>query len=250
MNTLEIKNLNVFINDKQILNNFNIVINEGEIHVIIGPNGTGKSTLAKVIMGDKTYQVKSGEILYNGVRLNELQVDERARLGIFLGMQYPLEINEITNSDFLRTVLNKKDGNKSNSTLFIKKLNKEIENLKIDKDIINREINYGLTISERKKNEILQMKMLKPNLVLLDEIDSELDLNALKIISENIIDYFNQFKPGMLLITHCQKLLDYITPTHVHIMKSGSIIKTGDLSLISLIKKEGYDSIEKGNSDE
>lgn len=250
MNTLEIKNLNVFINDKQILNNFNIVINEGEIHVIIGPNGTGKSTLAKVIMGDKTYQVKSGEILYNGVRLNELQVDERARLGIFLGMQYPLEIKEITNSDFLRTVLNKKDGNKSNSTLFIKKLNKEIENLKIDKDIINREINYGLTISERKKNEILQMKMLKPNLVLLDEIDSELDLNALKIISENIIDYFNQFKPGMLLITHCQKLLDYITPTHVHIMKSGSIIKTGDLSLISLIKKEGYDSIEKGNSDE
>lgn len=243
MDTLKINNLDVYIDEKQILNNFNLEINSGEIHVIMGPNGTGKSTLTKVIMGDKHYQVTNGSIIFNGKSINELTTDERARLGIFLGMQHPLEIEGVTNADFLRTAISNKEKEKFKLFDFIKDLDKNIENLNMSKDMIHRGINQGFSGGEKKKNEILQMYMLKPKCILLDEIDSGLDVDSLKIVGESVMKYYKDNQPGILLITHYQRLLDYIKPTHVHIMKNGSIIKSGDDSLVSEIEKNGYDKI-------
>ena len=244
---LKIENLKVKVDDKFILNDFNLVINEGEIHAIMGPNGTGKSTLTKVIMGDPNYKIIEGKITFNGKLLNELKVDERAKLGIFLGMQLPLEIEGVTNADFLRTALNSKDGNNFKLMPFIKELDKNVEKLKMKKDMIHRGINEGFSGGERKKNEILQMYMLKPSCVLLDEIDSGLDVDSLKIVGENVWNYAKEYKPCMLLITHYQRLLDYIHPDFVHIMKDGKIIKTSDASLVKEIEEVGYENIIAGN---
>jgi Fe-S cluster assembly ATP-binding protein len=244
---LEIENLKVKVGDKIILNGFNLVINKGEIHAIMGPNGTGKSTLTKVIMGDPNYEIIDGTITFDGKLLNELKVDERARLGIFLGMQLPLAIEGVTNADFLRTALNTKDGKNFKLMPFIKELDKNVEQLKMKKDMIHRGINEGFSGGERKKNEILQMYMLKPSCVLLDEIDSGLDVDSLKIVGENVYSYAKEYKPCMLLITHYQRLLDYIHPDFVHIMKDGKIVKTGDSSLVKEIEEVGYENIIAGN---
>lgn len=244
---LEIENLKVKVGDKIILNGFNLVINKGEIHAIMGPNGTGKSTLTKVIMGDPNYEIIDGTITFDGKLLNELKVDERARLGIFLGMQLPLAIEGVTNADFLRTALNTKDGKNFKLMPFIKELDKNVEQLKMKKDMIHRGINEGFSGGERKKNEILQMYMLKPSCVLLDEIDSGLDVDSLKIVGENVYNYAKEYKPCMLLITHYQRLLDYIHPDFVHIMKDGKIVKTGDSSLVKEIEEVGYENIIAGN---
>lgn len=244
---LEIENLKVKVGDKIILNGFNLVINKGEIHAIMGPNGTGKSTLTKVIMGDPNYEIIDGTITFDGKLLNELKVDERARLGIFLGMQLPLAIEGVTNADFLRTALNTKDGQNFKLMPFIKELDKNVEQLKMKKDMIHRGINEGFSGGERKKNEILQMYMLKPSCVLLDEIDSGLDVDSLKIVGENVYNYAKEYKPCMLLITHYQRLLDYIHPDFVHIMKDGKIVKTGDSSLVKEIEEVGYENIIAGN---
>ena len=245
MHTLTIKNLSVEVNHKQILKNLNLEIKSGEIHAIMGPNGTGKSTLTKVIMGDKNYKVTEGEILFDDKKLNDLTTDERARLGIFLGLQMPLEIEGVSNADFMRSALHAKEGNNFKLFDFIKDMDKYVDKLKMNKDMIHRGVNQGFSGGERKKNEILQMYLLKPSMVLLDEIDSGLDVDSLKIVGENVMDYYNESKPGILVITHYQRLLDYIKPTHVHIMKEGSIIKSGGSELVKYIEENGYEKIEK-----
>ncbi len=206
MHTLKIENLTVTVEEQLILRNFNLTIHTGEIHAIMGPNGTGKSTLSKVIMGDSKYKIVSGDIQYDGTSILNLTVDERAKLGIFLGMQMPLEIEGVTNADFLRTAIHEKEGNQFKLMSFIKELNQTVEQLKMNPEMIHRSINQGFSGGERKKNEILQMYLLKPNLVMLDEIDSGLDVDSLKIVGENVTAYHKKSECGILLITHYQRL--------------------------------------------
>ena len=245
MHTLKISNLNVEVKNKTILNNFNLEIKSGEIHAIMGPNGTGKSTLTRVIMGDKNYKIVSGKILFDDVELNKLNTDERARLGIFLGLQMPLEIEGVSNADFMRSAIHAKDGNSFKLFDFIKDMDKYVDKLKMNKEMIHRGVNQGFSGGERKKNEVLQMYLLKPNIVLLDEIDSGLDVDSLKIVGENIMEYYKESKPAVLVITHYQRLLDYIKPTHVHIMKEGTIIKSGGVEIVEYIEKNGYEKVKK-----
>ena len=244
MNILKIDNLTAKVNNKVILNDFNLEIKSGEIHAIMGPNGTGKSTLTKVIMGDPNYEIVKGDIYFNDTKINDLKVDERARLGIFLGMQMPMEIEGVSNADFLRTALRAKDENFKLFS-FIKSLDKEVENLKMDPEMIHRGINEGFSGGERKKNEILQMHILKPKIVMLDELDSGLDVDSLKIVGNSVMDYFKEESPAVLLVTHYQRLLDYIKPDFVHVMENGKIIKSGDASLVKIIEEEGYDKIQE-----
>lgn len=250
MNTLKIEDLTVKINDKIILKDFNLEIKSGEIHAIMGPNGTGKSTLTKVIMGDANYEVVSGKIYYNDKDITNMPVNERAHLGIFLGMQMPMEVEGVTNADFLRSALRAKEGNNFKLYSFIKSLDKEIEALKMDKDMVHRDVNAGFSGGERKKNEILQMHILKPNIVMLDEIDSGLDVDSLRIIGESVMDYFAEKNPSILLVTHYQRLLDYIKPDFVHIMKGGKIVKSGNASLVKEIEKFGYANLDEKENNE
>lgn len=244
MNTLKIDKITVKVNNKIILNDFSLEIKSGEIHAIMGPNGTGKSTLTKVIMGDPNYEITKGDIYFNDQKITNLKVDERARLGIFLGMQMPMEIEGVSNSDFLRTALRAKDENFKLFS-FIKQLDKEVENLKMDPEMIHRGINEGFSGGERKKNEILQMHILKPKIVMLDEIDSGLDVDSLKIVGNSVMDYYKEEKPAILLVTHYQRLLDYIKPDFVHVMSEGKIIQSADASLVKTIEEEGYDKIKE-----
>lgn len=250
MHILKIKDLIVEIDNKRILDGFNLEIKTGEIHAIMGPNGTGKSTLSKVIMGDDTYKVVSGSIYYDDKEINEMTVDERARLGIFLGLQMPIEIEGVTNADFLRTALHTKQGTDFKLMPFIKEINQTCENLKMNKDMIHRGVNKGFSGGERKKNEILQMFMLKPNIVLLDEIDSGLDVDSLKIVGENVMKYYKENESAVLLVTHYQRLLDYIEPDYVHIMMNGKIVMSGDKSLVKKIENDGYENIIKEDNNE
>lgn len=248
MNSLKIDKLCVKVGEKVILKDFSLEINQGEIHAIMGPNGTGKSTLAKVIMGDPTYKITKGNIFYNGEDIKKLSIDERARLGMFLGMQLPPEIEGVTNADFLRTAVSSKMGDSFSLMPFIKKLTNISKKLKMDKEMIHRSINLGFSGGERKKNEILQMYMLEPNMVILDEIDSGLDVDSLKIVGENVMDYYNDFNPGILVITHYQRLLDYIKPNFVHIMYNGQIVKSGTADLVKEIETIGYEKIIENSS--
>lgn len=245
MHTLEIKDLKVTIEGKEILSGFSLTINSGEIHAIMGPNGTGKSTLTKVIMGDSSYKIEGGSITYDGEDITQLSVDERAHLGIFLGMQSPIAIEGVSNADFLRTVVSAKEKKNFKLFPFIKELDATIDKLSMDHDMINRGVNQGFSGGERKKNEILQMYLLKPDMVLLDEIDSGLDVDSLKIVGENVTAYQKESNCGVLLITHYRRLLEYIKPEFVHIMMNGRIVKSGDFSLVDYIEKNGYEKVEK-----
>ncbi len=247
MDSLKIDNLTVTIDNKTILEDFNLEVKSGEIHAIMGPNGTGKSTLTKVVMGDPNYKIKKGHIYFNDIDITKMKVDGRARLGLFLGMQMPMEIEGVSNADFLRTALRSKEDNFKLYS-FIKELDENVTKLKMDKEMIHRGINEGFSGGERKKNEILQMHILKPKVVMLDEIDSGLDVDSLKLVGQSVMEYYQKQKPAILLITHYQRLLDYIKPDYVHIMSDGKIIKSGDASLVKIIEEEGYDKIKESSA--
>lgn len=250
MHKLSIKNLTASIEDKVILKNFDLEIKSGEIHVIMGPNGTGKTTISKIIMGDCNYKILEGDIYYDDKSIKNMTTDERARAGIFLGMQLPPEIEGVTNADFLRTALHTKEGQNFKLMQFIRELDDTVEKLHMDPSMIHRSINQGFSGGEKKKNEILQMYLLKPTTIILDEIDSGLDVDALKIVGENVMNYYQNNDCGILLITHYQRLLDYIKPDYVHIMMNGKIIKTGSADLVQELEKNGYDSFLKEDTNE
>lgn len=245
MHSLKIINLSAEIEGHKILNGVNLEINTGEIHAIMGPNGTGKSTLSKVIMGDPSYQVTEGEIYFDDCLINDMTPDKRSHLGIFLGMQLPMEIEGVTNADFLRAALHAKDEKNFKLMPFIRKLDQTVAKLDMEHEMIHRSINKGFSGGERKKNEILQMYMLEPSMVLLDEIDSGLDVDSLKVVGERVMEYYHEDQPGILLVTHYQRLLDYIKPDFVHIMIDGTIVKSGDASLVSEIETNGYTFLEE-----
>lgn len=244
--TLEIKDLHVSIEDKEILKGVNLTINTGEIHAVMGPNGTGKSTLSSAIMGHPSFEVTQGEVLLDGVNVLELDVDDRAKAGLFLAMQYPSEITGVTNADFMRSAINAKreEGEEINLMQFIKKLDKEMDFLDIDQDMAQRYLNEGFSGGEKKRNEILQLMMLEPKFAILDEIDSGLDIDALKVVSKGI----NQMRGetfGSLIITHYQRLLNYITPDHVHVMYGGKIVTSGGRELAKRLEEEGYEWVKE-----
>lgn len=246
MATLEIKDLHVKIEGKEILKGVDLTINTNEIHAIMGPNGTGKSTLAQAIMGHPKYVVTSGTITLDGEDVLEMEVDERARAGIFLGMQYPSEITGVTNSDFLRSAINAKreEGDEISLMKFIRELDSKMEFLEMDEDMATRYLNEGFSGGEKKRNEILQLTMLKPKFAVLDEIDSGLDIDALKVVSKGINEMRGE-DFGCLIITHYQRLLDYITPDKVHVMMQGKVVKSGGAELAHKLEEQGYDWIKE-----
>lgn len=243
---LEIKNLHVEIDGKEILKGVDLTLKQGEIHAVMGPNGTGKSTLAQAIMGHPRYEVTKGEVTLDGEDVLEMEVDERAKAGLFLGMQYPSEISGVTTSDFLRSSINahREEGDEINLMQFIKKLDKNMEYLEIDQDMATRYLNEGFSGGEKKRNEILQLMMLEPKFGILDEIDSGLDIDALKVVSKGINKLRGE-QFGSLIITHYQRLLNYVTPDNVHVMMRGKIVKSGGKELAERLEAEGYDWIKE-----
>ena len=246
MSTLEIKDLHVSIEDKEILKGVNLTLKTGEIHAIMGPNGTGKSTLSAAIMGNPNYEVTQGEILLDGQNILELEVDERARLGLFLAMQYPSEIPGITNAEFMRAAINarREEDDKISVREFLKKLDEKMDLLNMPEEMAERYLNEGFSGGEKKRNEILQLLMLEPSFAILDEIDSGLDIDALKVVAKGV-NAMRGDDFGVLIITHYQRLLNYITPDVVHIMMDGRVVLTGDADLAKRLEAEGYAGISK-----
>ena len=243
---LEIKNLcvNIKNSDVQILKGVFLNIKPGEVHAIMGPNGTGKSTLSKAIMGNYMYDVIDGKINFNGEDIVKLPVCDRARKGIFLCMQDPTVIDGVSNSEFLRTAMGEVTGEKVNLYSFIKNMETAMKNVELDSSMLHRSLNKGFSGGEKKKNEILQMKFLKPKMIILDELDSGLDVDSLKIVCDNINDYLKENKDAsLLIITHYPRILEYLKPDFVHILKDGKIQKTGDINLALEIEKNGYTGI-------
>ena len=243
----KIDKLNVKIKDtdKEILKDFSLTIDKGEIHAIMGPNGVGKSTLSKAIMHHPDYVIESGSITYNGKTLNDLTTDAIARNGIYLLMQDPSIIDGVSNSEALRTAL-KERGSDTNLYSFITKMKKELDSLNLPKDAMHRSINKGLSGGERKKNEVLGLKVLNPSFIILDELDSGLDVDSLKVVANNINDYLKENKDtSVLIITHYSRVLDLIKPDFVHEMKDGKIVKTGDITLAKQIEKTGFTGVNE-----
>lgn len=244
MSVLEIKDLHVAIDDKEILKGVNLEMKTGEIHAIMGPNGTGKSTLSAAIMGNPNYEVTKGEILFDGKNILDLEVDERARLGLFLAMQYPSEIPGISNVEFMRAAINarREEDEKISVMQFLKKLDKKMELLNMPEEMAERYLNEGFSGGEKKRNEILQLLMIEPTFAILDEIDSGLDIDALKVVAKGINEMRGE-EFGALIITHYQRLLNYIVPDVVHIMMDGRVVLTGDAELAKRLEAEGYAGI-------
>ncbi|MFD1955999.1 Fe-S cluster assembly ATPase SufC [Paenibacillus thailandensis] len=241
-----IDGLKASIEEKEILKGINLEIKGGEIHAIMGPNGTGKSTLASALMGHPKYEVTEGKVELDGEDLLEMGVDERARAGLFLAMQYPSEIPGVTNSDFLRSAINarREEGNEISLIKFIRQMESKMKELEMNPEFAHRYLNEGFSGGEKKRNEILQMMMLEPKIVVLDEIDSGLDIDALKVVA-NGVNAMRSEDRGFLIITHYQRLLNYITPDFVHVMMQGRIVKSGGPELAARLEAEGYDWVKE-----
>ncbi|EAD9550515.1 Fe-S cluster assembly ATPase SufC [Listeria monocytogenes] len=246
MATLKIQDLHVEIEGKEILKGVNLEISTGEIHAIMGPNGTGKSTLSSAIMGHPKYEVTQGTITLDGEDVLEMEVDERARAGLFLAMQYPSEISGVTNAEFIRAAINsrREEGDEIPVMQFIRKLDAKMDILDMDEEMAERYLNEGFSGGEKKRNEILQLLMIEPKLAILDEIDSGLDIDALKVVSKAVNEMRGEGF-GCLIITHYQRLLNYITPDFVHVMMQGKVVKEGGPELAKRLEAEGYDWIKQ-----
>jgi Fe-S cluster assembly ATP-binding protein len=241
-----IDGLRASIDDKEILKGLSLEIKGGEVHAIMGPNGTGKSTLASAIMGHPKYEVTDGSITLDGEDVLEMAVDERARAGLFLAMQYPSEITGVTNSDFLRSAINarREEGSEISLIRFIRQMEAKMKELEMNPEFMHRYLNEGFSGGEKKRNEILQMMLLDPRIVILDEIDSGLDIDALRIVATGVNAMRSEDR-GFLIITHYQRLLNYITPDYVHVMMQGRIVKSGGPELAERLEKDGYDWIKE-----
>ena len=241
---LEVKNLHVSINDNEILKNLNLTINQGEIHAIMGPNGSGKSTFSKVLAGHPAYSVLDGDIFFKGSSILDLEPEQRSHLGIFLAFQYPIEIPGVSNEDFLRLAYNSKQKFYNKPEVdpieFLSIINEKLQLVNMSPIFLSRNVNEGFSGGEKKRNEILQMILLDSELAILDETDSGLDIDALKTISTGINNFMTSSK-SILLITHYQRLLDYIKPNFVHVMQNGQIIKTGSAKLATELESKGYE---------
>nr|YP_010133870.1 iron-sulfur cluster formation ABC transporter [Fistulifera saprophila]QWM93360.1 iron-sulfur cluster formation ABC transporter [Fistulifera saprophila] len=244
---LEIKNLEVSINDNQILKKLNLTVEKGEIHAIMGPNGSGKSTFSKVLAGHPSYSIINGDIIFKGSSILDLEPEERSHLGIFLAFQYPIEIPGVSNEDFLRLSYNSKQKFYNKPEVdpieFLSIINEKLKLVNMSPSFLGRNVNEGFSGGEKKRNEILQMILLDSELCILDETDSGLDIDALKIISNGINKFMNPDK-AIILITHYQRLLDYINPTYVHVMQNGKIIRTGSAELAKELEDKGYEWLE------
>jgi FeS assembly ATPase SufC len=245
---LEIRDLNAGVEGKQILKGIDLTINEGEVHAIMGPNGSGKSTLAAILAGREGYDITAGQVLYNGQDLLEMDPEERAREGLFLAFQYPVEIPGVNSTYFLKSALNEIRKHKGLSELdaieFLSLVKDKIKLLELNEDLLKRSVNEGFSGGEKKRNEIFQMAVLEPRLAVLDETDSGLDIDALKIVSHGV-NKFRRDDNAQLVITHYQRLLNYIVPDFVHVLVDGRIVRTGDKQLALDLEEKGYDSVVK-----
>lgn len=246
---LTIKNLHASIEDKEILKGINLEVKAGEVHAIMGPNGSGKSTLASVLAGKENYEVTEGEVLFENQDILEFSPEDRARLGIFLAFQYPVEIPGVTTTNFLKTALNQIRESRGQKSLdavnFLKMMKEKMKLVEIDQSLLSRSLNEGFSGGEKKRNEIFQMAMLEPKLSVLDETDSGLDIDALKIVA-NGVNTLKSPEKATIVVTHYQRLLDYIVPDFVHVLYNGKIVKSGDKSLAFELEEKGYDWIKTG----
>ncbi|HAM64206.1 MAG: Fe-S cluster assembly ATPase SufC [Firmicutes bacterium GWF2_51_9] len=244
MSTLVINDLHVSIDGKEILKGVDLTINSKEIHALMGPNGNGKSTLLAAIMGHPKYTVTRGEVTLDGQNVLEMDVDQRSKAGLFLGMQYPQEVTGVTNSDFLKAALNARREKPIGLFAFIKEMEGAIAKLEMKSDLAHRYVNEGFSGGEKKRNEILQMMLLKPRLAMLDEIDSGLDVDAMKIVAGAILDEYEKRELGLVIVSHYDRFYQLIKPTHSHILIDGKIVMSGDDTLAKKIDEEGYDWLQ------
>lgn len=243
MSTLKIKNLHVEIEGKEILKGVDLTVNSTEIHALMGPNGNGKSTLLAAIMGHPKYTVTQGEITFDGQDVLKMAVNERSKIGLFLGMQYPMEVAGVTNSDFLKAALNSRRTSPIPLFNFIRTLEKAVNSLQMKSDLAHRYVNEGFSGGEKKRNEILQMILLEPKIAMLDEIDSGLDVDAMKIVASAILDQTAKSQLGLIIVSHYERFYQLIQPTHVHVILDGKIVLSGNQDLVNRIDTEGYDWI-------
>ncbi len=239
---LKINDLTIKAQDKVILNNFNMEIGDGEIHVLMGPNGTGKSTICKVLMHHPDYVLEKGSIIFNGNNISVMDTTSIGRLGIFLLGQNPIEVEGITNAELLRNVIGEKTGETLDIFKFNKKLNEVCELINLPKSFVHRDVNFNMSGGEKKKNELLHLFMLEPSFIILDEIDSGLDVDALKTVGKSLRKYYEMFKPSILIVTHHEDILQYFDTYKVHVLKNGKIIKSGDKNLAKMVENEGFEA--------
>ncbi len=241
MSVLKIENLHVEIEGNKILKGVDLTVKSNEIHALMGPNGNGKSTLVSTIMGHPKYEVTEGTITFDGEDVLAMEVDERSKVGLFLGMQYPQEVSGVTNSDFLKAAMNARRETPVSLFSFIKEMEGAIDKLEMKSDLAHRYVNEGFSGGEKKRNEILQMLLLNPKIAMLDEIDSGLDIDALRIVANVINDMVNEREMGMIIVSHYERFFHLITPTHTHVMLDGRIVMSSDASLVTRIDQEGYE---------